>query len=715
MTVNTISSVAEFDTNGVTTNYPFYFKFLANEDLVVTYVDPDGVSLVMTYGTDYTVNGVGKDDGGSIVTTTALPGPGQLVVSREMEAFQQTSLRNQGKFLAETHEDVFDKLTMLVQQGFSLFRRALIRPLGRDYYDAENRRIANVRDPVEQQDAATKSWVGSFVDSVSGLINNTLGIAYDAGNLFDYLKFGNNRTVDSIAALRALSSSRNQRATVLGYYGKGDGGGGVYYVDLLDLVSIDNGGSLIVANDGARWKLSQVEPTDVRQFGAINNGFAGTSAHFQKVFDIGGTHTVKDGTYRLGQTVTSSYAAADFPEVGFPSKRLSLLGNSSANTIFVNDVQTGSKLAIKLEGTIPGSGSQGVHAQDRIGHFSMIRAGGPSPTGPTGTGLYILNKSMFNVDDIHFQFMDVAVELDGCLSATLSNMRLLNGGCGLFIAPTANSLPNALTFNSLMAGGNARQGVLCNELGSGNVFIGGSIENNGSMLPAGGGPVAGHGGLRANLVGTNGTSCLTMIGVYFEGNAGEGDIYLDNITAFNLSVVLINCTFNRLMSSRFVDANINARTTGGGKLKITLIGCSFLSTGDYVPVASRPYIFTDGNVEIVGWDTCTYSESTSIPSYMKSSSSAVISGSVTQAGVLSGGVLGVTVQRVSAGIYNLDKAGGWGPNVDSYHVSVTPYGPEARIESVTKQNRDRVQVVFRSHTVAANVDVDFSFSATRTQ
>lgn len=117
MTVSTIGSVAEFDTNGVTTNYPFYFKFLANEDLVVTYVDPLGVSSTLTLGTHYTANGAGNDNGGSIVTTLALAGPGQLVVSREMDAFQQTSLRNQGKFLAETHEDVFDKLTMLIQQG----------------------------------------------------------------------------------------------------------------------------------------------------------------------------------------------------------------------------------------------------------------------------------------------------------------------------------------------------------------------------------------------------------------------------------------------------------------------------------------------------------------------------------------------------------------------------------------------------------------------
>lgn len=181
MTVSTIGSIAEFVTNGVTTNFPFFFKFLANEDLVVTYVSPDGVSSVLTLGTQYTVNGAGNDSG-SVVTTTALAGPGQLIVSREMDPYQQTSLRNQGKFLAETHEDVFDRLTMLIQQGFAIFTRALTRPFGRDYFFAENRRIASVQDPTSPQDAATKHSVEAYVASIlatgQGPINNAANIVY---------------------------------------------------------------------------------------------------------------------------------------------------------------------------------------------------------------------------------------------------------------------------------------------------------------------------------------------------------------------------------------------------------------------------------------------------------------------------------------------------------------------------------------------------------
>ncbi|HHS7808261.1 TPA: tail fiber domain-containing protein [Pseudomonas putida] len=171
MTVNTINSAAEFDTNGVATVFPFYFKFLADSDLVVTYVDPQGVASVLTLGTNYTVSGAGEDKGGSITTTTVLAGLGKLSVSREMDPYQLTSLRNQGKFLAETHEDVFDRLTMLIQQGWGNLLRALVRPFGRDYYDAENRNISNLADAVAPTDAVNSRTARAYAEqAVAGVV-----------------------------------------------------------------------------------------------------------------------------------------------------------------------------------------------------------------------------------------------------------------------------------------------------------------------------------------------------------------------------------------------------------------------------------------------------------------------------------------------------------------------------------------------------------------
>ena len=188
MTVSTIDSIAEFVTSGTANNFPFYFKFLDDKDLVVTYISPEGVSSDLVLGIHYTASGAGSDEGGSITTTTFLAGPGQLVVWRDIKASQQTSLRNQGKILAKTHVGVFDKLTMWVQRVFSIFKRALSRPFGRDYFYAENRRISSVQDPVELQDAATKNWsqkyIGDIIEAGRGNINYSSSILYKDQNAF---------------------------------------------------------------------------------------------------------------------------------------------------------------------------------------------------------------------------------------------------------------------------------------------------------------------------------------------------------------------------------------------------------------------------------------------------------------------------------------------------------------------------------------------------
>lgn len=127
MTVETTDSIVEYTGNGVTTAFPVPFEFPANEDLVVTQVYND-VSTVLVLGTDYLVVGAGAQAGGAVITTVAPPIGAVINISRELEALQKTDLRNQGRYFAETHESVFDYLTMLIQQGFSGLSRALRRP-----------------------------------------------------------------------------------------------------------------------------------------------------------------------------------------------------------------------------------------------------------------------------------------------------------------------------------------------------------------------------------------------------------------------------------------------------------------------------------------------------------------------------------------------------------------------------------------------------------
>ncbi|MDN7873867.1 glycosyl hydrolase family 28-related protein [Burkholderia aenigmatica] len=88
-----------------------------------------------------------------------------------------------------------------------------------------------------------------------------------------------NAVVDTIAALRALPKTINSKAFVTGYYAARDGGGGAYRLDPSDTSSADNGGTIIVATDGGRWKLVVIgNMVSVAQFGARLTGGDDTAA-----------------------------------------------------------------------------------------------------------------------------------------------------------------------------------------------------------------------------------------------------------------------------------------------------------------------------------------------------------------------------------------------------------------------------------------------------
>ncbi|WP_321851387.1 tail fiber domain-containing protein [Burkholderia diffusa] len=81
--------------------------------------------------------------------------------------------------------------------------------------------------------------------------------------------------VQNISALRSTDHTQFASACVQGYYSMLDGGGGLYHYDATDITSPDNGGTVIVASDGARWKLQVIGGfVAVEQFGAKGDGAA---------------------------------------------------------------------------------------------------------------------------------------------------------------------------------------------------------------------------------------------------------------------------------------------------------------------------------------------------------------------------------------------------------------------------------------------------------
>lgn len=129
MTVNTTISSQRFTGNGVTVAWPFNFKFFANSDIQAVVITPLGVETALTLGPDYSLTGSGTAMGGTLTTTVPVANLDTLVVSRILVPNQLTDLRNQGEFFPEIHEDIFDRLTMLVQQALNNNGQALLFPL----------------------------------------------------------------------------------------------------------------------------------------------------------------------------------------------------------------------------------------------------------------------------------------------------------------------------------------------------------------------------------------------------------------------------------------------------------------------------------------------------------------------------------------------------------------------------------------------------------
>lgn len=149
------------------------------------------------------------------------------------------------------------------------------------------------------------------------------------------------KIVSSIAELRALDKTKWQTAFATGYYVPADGGGGMYWQDASDTTSPDNGGSIIVAADGARWKLVNTSVMYPEQFGAKGDGVANDTAFLQAWLNAlpNKTGRMRGVTYLSAQVSTPGNVKIE----GVPGVTvIKAIGSLGTNSVFKNATQSGS-------------------------------------------------------------------------------------------------------------------------------------------------------------------------------------------------------------------------------------------------------------------------------------------------------------------------------------------------------------------------------------
>ena len=141
-----------YTANGLTTVFTYQFYIISASDLQVSIN-----GNIVTSG--YSVAGVGNKDGGDISFLTPPANGAVVMLQRVVPTFRLTDYQDNGDLLADTINKDFDRIWMAIQRAFLELGLAITRPLYGGPFNAQGYRIANLADPVDNQDAVTKKFV----------------------------------------------------------------------------------------------------------------------------------------------------------------------------------------------------------------------------------------------------------------------------------------------------------------------------------------------------------------------------------------------------------------------------------------------------------------------------------------------------------------------------------------------------------------------------
>lgn len=595
MTVETsISKSGPYAGAGTTGPFAVNFRFLEASHLQVLKTDGTG-EHVLVLTTDYTVSGVGNSTG-SVTLIAALPVGQTLTIIRNVPKTQEADYVQNSDFPAESHENALDKLTMITQQIGEMADRAIVFPASDSSAAVAELPISSIRaNNLLGFDADGKpvAFIPS-TQSAAGLqlaLTNSTGaggaamVGFDGGTISDFFKTKNNRVVDSISDLRSISKLLYTRVAVTGYYAVGDGGGGMYWYDPTDTITADNGGTVIVAVDGARWKLNQSLPIGIRQFGLKGDGTTDDTAAGQLFWNAvaGKRCYINEGVYiTIGWTISSNTNidgagknVAQFKRKNNAPGNVTLLEASNKTGIRIRNIGFDGNKANQSTG----AHLLGLFSSDDIDVNGCLFKNSKAVGGGFGSGIAVqdgtgqTNKRKIHIHNNHFVSND---NMDIFISRTwyvnIHHNFMVGSGGGVMVSNFVFP-PVAEVHNSLSICDN----IIRDQTGSGIAFLG-YVESGTSSSNAHLGPAVPP--QRYVIVRGNQISACSVYGISWQGSNSVidgNDIYQCGSVALG-GGVLMNAQSSVLSNNTTRDC-YHYGIDAGGSYSCTIIGNNFYGNG----------------------------------------------------------------------------------------------------------------------------------------
>ena len=292
MVITDVNQVT-YNGDGTTTAFPFTFKIIDATNIKLILIAENGLQTEIT--SDYYVDVENQ----TVYYPGYAPGseppeadqPAKLQVGEKLEIYRWIPI-NQLADLGEKWpfaviEAGLDKLTMLLQDIYGWVGRNLINKVtGGTAWDADNLPISNVGGPFSVTDAATKDYVDKIL---SGIIES------GDGRVIPY---------DTVAQMRAGSLEAGQIAFTLGYHDINDGGAGVYTIRTATLSDVDDGGSVIILDNGNVAELITDDTVKIKQFGVVGDGNEDDSSKLQNAINFARSIDLQGFNCLIGTAIT---------------------------------------------------------------------------------------------------------------------------------------------------------------------------------------------------------------------------------------------------------------------------------------------------------------------------------------------------------------------------------------------------------------------------